>query len=141
METVACDWPVVKGDCVSGKEDSCIAVITLASSLEPYGKAAMWGSCKTENLGAEKIIINTISNSNIRYVLLCGNESKGHLAGQTLIALHKNGIDDDGRIIGSEGAIPFVENIGKDAIERFQKQVTIIDRIGLTDIDEIYNIV
>lgn len=101
----------------------------------------MWGSCKTENLGAEKIIINTISNSNIRYVLLCGNESKGHLAGQTLIALHKNGIDDDGRIIGSDGAIPFVENIGKDAIERFQKQVTIIDRIGLTDIDEIYNIV
>lgn len=141
IETVACGWPVVKGDCIAGKDDSCIAVVTLASSLEPYGEAAMWGSCKTENLGAEKIIINTVSNSNIRYLLICGNESRGHLAGKTLVALHRNGIDEDGRIIGSDGAIPFIENVGRDIIERFQKQVSLIERIGLVDIDEIRRIV
>ncbi|WP_440953716.1 tetrahydromethanopterin S-methyltransferase subunit A [Methanococcoides sp. FTZ1] len=141
METVAFGWPVVKGDCSAGNPDSCIAVITLASSLEPYDEAAMWGSCKTENLGAEKIIINTVSNSNIRYLLICGNESRGHLAGKTLVALHKNGIDDNGRIIGSDGAIPFIENVGRDVIDRFQKQVTLIERIGLVDLDEIRRIV
>lgn len=141
METITPEWPVVKGDYVVGTPESRIAVVTLASALEPYLDAAIWGTCKTENLGAEKIIANIISNSNIRYILVCGGESRGHLAGQTLLALHKNGIDEHGRIIGSDGAIPFIENITKDAIERFQDQIKFIGHIGLTDLDEIRQIV
>ncbi len=141
METVAPKWPVAKGDCYAGRSDSHIAVVTLASSLEPYDEAAIWGSCKTENLGAEKIILNVISNSNIRYVLVCGSESRGHLAGHTLVALHSNGIDHQGRIIGSNGAIPFIENLGRDLIARFQEQVEVIERIGLTDMTKIREIV
>ena len=141
MESIAPEWPVVKGDYVVGTPESRIAVVTLASTLESYLDAAIWGTCKTENLGAEKIIANIISNSNIRYILICGGESRGHLAGQTLLALHKSGIDEHGRIIGSDGAIPFIENISKDAIERFQSQVKIISHIGLTDLDKIQQIV
>ena len=141
LESIAPKWPVVKGDYVVGMPESRIAVVTLASTLESYLDAAIWGTCKTENLGAEKIIANLISNSNIRYVLVCGSESRGHLAGQTLLALHKNGIDDQGRIIGSDGAIPFIENISKDAIERFQKQVQLMGYIGLIDQDKIKLIV
>ena len=141
MESIAPEWPVVKGDYVVGTPESGIAVVTLASTLESYLDAAIWGTCKTENLGAEKIIANIISNSNIRYILICGGESRGHLAGQTLLALHKNGIDEHGRIIGSDGAIPFIENISKDAIERFQKQVQLIGHIGLIDPDKIKLIV
>ncbi len=141
LETITPEWPVVKGDYVVGTPESRIAVVTLASALEPYLDAAIWGTCKTENLGAEKIIANIISNSNIRYILVCGGESRGHLAGQTLLALHKNGIDEHGRIIGSDGAIPFIENITKDAIGRFQDQVKFIGHIGLTDLDEIRQIV
>ena len=141
MESITPEWPVVKGDYVVGTPESRIAVVTLASTLEPYLDAALWGTCKTENLGAEKIIANVIANSNIRHILVCGGESRGHLAGQTLIALHKNGIDEQGRIIGSNGAIPFIENIKKDAIERFQSQVKFIEHIGLTDPDEIRQIV
>ena len=132
---------MVKGDYVVGTPESRIAVVTLASTLESYPDAAIWGTCKTENLGAEKIIANIISNSNIRYILICGGESRGHLAGQTLLALHKSGIDEHGRIIGSDGAIPFIENISKDAIERFQSQVKLIAHIGLTDLDKIQQIV
>ncbi|NOR48355.1 MAG: tetrahydromethanopterin S-methyltransferase subunit A [Methanosarcinaceae archaeon] len=141
MESIAPEWPVVKGDYVVGMPESRIAVVTLASTLESYPDAAIWGTCKTENLGAEKIIANIISNSNIRYILICGGESRGHLAGQTLLALHKSGIDEHGRIIGSDGAIPFIENISKDAIERFQSQVKLIAHIGLTDLDKIQQIV
>lgn len=141
MESIAPEWPVVKGDYVVGTPESRIAVITLASTLEPNPAAAIWGTCKTENLGAEKIIANIISNSNIRYILVCGGESRGHLAGQTLLSLHKNGIDGHGRIIGSDGAIPFIENITKDAIKRFQKQVRFIAHIGLIDINRIHQIV
>ena len=141
LESIAPEWPVVKGDYVVGAPESRIAVVTLASTLESYPDAAIWGTCKTENLGAEKIIANIISNSNIRYILICGGESRGHLAGQTLLALHKSGIDEHGRIIGSDGAIPFIENISKDAIERFQSQVKLIAHIGLTDLDKIQQIV
>ena len=141
MGNTTATWPVVKGDCVSGNPESRIAVVTLASHMEPDANAAVWGSCKTENLGAEKVVANVISNSNIRYILLCGAESRGHLAGGTLLSLYNNGIDENGRIIGSEGAIPFIENIDKLMIERFQKQVTFIECIGLSDSDEIGRIV
>ncbi|WP_129597275.1 tetrahydromethanopterin S-methyltransferase subunit A [Methanohalophilus profundi] len=141
MDTVSEKWPVTKGDFSAGNPKSCIAVVTLASSMPLFEKAAIWGSCKTENLGAEKVVMNVVSNCNIRYVLLCGGESRGHLAGQTLKALYENGIDEDGRILGSEGAIPFIENLEIETIQRFRQQVELIDRTGLTDIDEIYSIV
>jgi len=74
-------------------------------------------------------------------VLVCGTESRGHLAGHSLLAIHANGIDEKGRIIGSQGAIPFIENISREAVERFQQQVTLLDRIGLNDPEEIRQIV
>ena len=141
MKTIADTWPVVKGDYTVGNPKSRIAVVTLASHINPSPEAALWGSSKTENLGVEKIVANVISNSNIRYVLVCGTESRGHLAGHSLLAIHENGIDEKGRIIGSEGAIPFIENISEEAVRRFQQQVVLIDRIGLVDSEEILKLV
>jgi len=141
LKTVADTWPIVKGDYTVGNPKSRIAVVTLASQISPLPEAAIWGSSKTENLGVEKIIVNIISNSNIRYILICGTESKGHLAGHSLLAIHANGIDEKGRIIGSEGAIPFIENISKEAVKRFQQQVVLLDKIGLTNQNEIKKIV
>ncbi len=141
MKTIADKWPVVKGDYTVGNPKSRIAVVTLASSINPSSQAALWGSSKTENLGVEKIVANIISNSNIRYVLVCGTESRGHLAGHSLLAIHANGIDEKGRIIHSHGAIPFIENIPREAVRRFQQQVVLIDRIGLVDSREILKLV
>lgn len=141
MKIIADTWPVVKGDYKVGNPQSRIAVVTLASSISPRPEAAIWGSSKTENLGVEKIVTNVISNSNIRYVLVCGTESRGHLAGHSLLAIHAHGIDEKGRIIGSKGAIPFIENIPEEAVRRFQQQVIMIDRIGLFDTKEILKLV
>ncbi len=133
-------WPPIRGDYVVGSPEGSVAVVTLASSLRAEG-ASLIGPCKTENLGIEKIVANVISNSNIRFLLICGIESKGHLPGNTLIALHRNGIDDAGRIIGSKGAIPFIQNLPRDAIKRFQDQVTVIDKIGLVDKQKIEELI
>ena len=140
-DTIAKAWPPVRGDYTVIDPRSRICVATLASDMEAFPGACMVGSCKTENLGIEKIIINTISNSNIRYILVCGTESRGHLSGNTLLAIHNNGIDEQGRIIGSEGAIPFIENIPAEAIERFRQQVELIDRRGLIETDEILELI
>ena len=133
-------WPPVRGDYQVGDANGGIAVVTLASCIFPKG-AAICGPCKTENLGVEKIVANVITNCNIRILILCGAESKGHLPGNTLLALHKNGIDEKGRIIGSKGAIPFIQNLSVQAVERFQRQVELIDRIGLEDMKEIERLV
>ena len=126
----ASGWPIAKGDFHSGDASSAVAVVTMGSHLDEQGicdgGAALCGSCKTENLGLEKVIANIISNPNIRFVLLCGTEVKGHLSGQTLVALHKGGVKD-GRVVGAEGAIPFIENLNDAAIKRFQEQVEFVN--------------
>jgi tetrahydromethanopterin S-methyltransferase subunit A len=126
----ASGWPITKGDFNSGDPNSPVAVMTCGSHLDEKGicdkGAAICGSCKTENLGLEKVIANIISNPNIRFILLCGTEVKGHLAGQTMIALHKNGVKD-GRVVGAEGAIPFIENLADDAIKRYQEQCELVN--------------
>ncbi len=132
----ASGWPLVKGDFHSGDANSCVAVITMGSHLDEEGicgaGAAMCGSCKTENLGLEKVIANYIANPNIRFMILCGTEVKGHLSGQSMVALHKGGVKD-GRIVGAEGAIPFIENLNDAAIKRFQEQITVVNIMETED--------
>jgi len=132
----ASGWPIVQGDFHTGDPQSPVAVVTMGSHLDEEGickaGAAICGSCKTENLGLEKVIANVISNPNIRYLLTCGTEVKGHLSGQSLIALHKNGIEG-GKIIGTKGAIPFIENLSAENIKRFQEQVELVDIMEAED--------
>ena len=136
----ASGWPLVKGDFHSGDANSCVAVVTFGSHLDEEGicaaGAAMCGSCKTENLGLEKVIANYIANPNIRFMLCCGTEVKGHLAGQTMIALHKGGVKD-GRVVGAEGAIPFIENLNDAAIKRFQEQIEVVNIMESEDLNAI----
>ena len=136
----ASGWPIVKGDFHSGDAQSCVAVVTMGSHLDEQGicdaGAAIAGSCKTENLGIEKIIANVISNPNIRFILCCGTEVKGHLSGQSFIALHAGGVSG-GKIVGAQGAIPFIENLSDDAIKRFQDQVEVVNIMESEDMGAI----
>ena len=82
-------WPVVSGDYIVGDPESPVAVVTLASHNEDIGAAAgaaISGPCKTENLGIEKVIANTVSNPNIRFMILCGAEVQGHITGESIKA-------------------------------------------------------
>ena len=136
----ASGWPLIKGDFISGDANSPVAIVTMGSHLDEKGLcdagAALCGSCKTENLGLEKVIANVIANPNIRFLLLCGTEVKGHLSGQTFGALHKNGVKE-GRVVGAEGAIPFIENLNDAAIKRFQEQVEIVNIMETEDVGAI----
>ncbi len=136
----ASGWPLIKGDFISGDANSPVAIVTMGSHLDEKGLcdagAALCGSCKTENLGLEKVIANVIANPNIRFVLFCGTEVKGHLSGNTFAALHKNGVKD-GRVVGAEGAIPFIENLTDAHIKRFQEQVEIVNIMESEDLGAI----
>lgn len=133
-------WPILKGEYEVGDVKNCVAVITLGSHL-PGGPqlaagACITGPCKTENLGIEKVVVHVISNPNIRYLIVTGSEVKGHVTGDSMLALHKNGVKDN-RIVGAIGAIPYIENLTAEAIERFQKQIEVVDFIGTEDVNAI----
>jgi tetrahydromethanopterin S-methyltransferase subunit A len=126
------------GRFVEGDAGSCVAVVTLSEELKlPGDKVALYGNMKTENLGVEKVVANVVSNPNIRFLIVCGSEVRGHRSGESLICLHENGADGNNRVIGAKSAIPFIENLPHEAIERFQGQVEVVDLIGDSDVDAI----
>ncbi len=128
-------WPVVKGEYDAGDPKSPVAVATCGSHFNLFpikAGASISGPFKTENLGIEKIVANIISNPNIRTLIICGSEVKGHISGDALIALYKYGTKD-GRIVNAKGAIPFIENLDANAIKRFQEQVKLVEMVDVED--------
>jgi tetrahydromethanopterin S-methyltransferase subunit A len=136
----AAGWPMLKGEYKIGDPKSCVAVVTCGSHLEDavliHAGAAISGSCKTENLGIEKLVSHIISNPNIRFLIVTGAEVKGHITGEAILMLHKNGVSKH-RIVGAKGAIPYIENLSQDAVERFRVQVECIDMINNEDMDAV----
>jgi tetrahydromethanopterin S-methyltransferase subunit A len=138
------DWPPVEGRYNVGDVKSPVAVCTIASidDIElDMSKIAALGKCVTENVGIEKIVQNLIMNPNIRYLILCGKESKGHFVGQAFMSLKEKGIDDENKIVGARGPIPFLKNITKEEVERYREQITPINIVGETDPDKIHEVV
>jgi len=135
----------IKHDIFFGNEKSVIAVCTLSSMdlLEQISKSeimkniALVARLFSENNGVEKLIKYVLEHSNIKYIVLCGKDTKGHLPGQALLALYKNGIDSNGRIMGALGKDPVVETITKNRVDEFRKRINMIDLVGVTDMDEI----
>lgn len=147
-------WPYIAGDYFVVNEKSDIAVVTCGSYELPKAlanlsnKIAIVGFCETENDGIAKILQNLVSNPNIRILIICGERVVGHEPGQTIIALYNNGIDENYRIIGSEGTIPILHpNYFRGGepnkfVERFQKQIIkIVDAQGETDVEKIISLI
>ncbi|MHA1960670.1 MAG: tetrahydromethanopterin S-methyltransferase subunit A [Candidatus Thorarchaeota archaeon] len=132
------DWPPLSGDFDVGSFSSCVAICTLGKKIQVKGDFALNGSCKTENIGIERVIVNVVANPNIRFLILAGPEVPGHLTGQSFKCLYENGIDEETRRINeAPGAIPYIENISLEAVERFRVQVELIDFIRVLDSDAI----
>jgi tetrahydromethanopterin S-methyltransferase subunit A len=92
--------------------------------------AALSGTLQTENVGIEKVICNVIANPNIRYLIVCGPESPGHVTGGALRCLYEKGIDKNRRIIDSESPAPYLYNIPVEWVARFRQQTEFIDLIN-----------
>jgi tetrahydromethanopterin S-methyltransferase subunit A len=127
-----------------GNPDSTVAVCTLSSmkllkviaSSSLMNKINVVGRLLSENKGIDLLVRHIISKEKIHTLILCGKDTAGHKPGQSLLCLHRNGIDQDGRIIGSASANPIL-SLTKQEVLRFQKQVKIIDKIGHSDISNL----
>lgn len=141
------DWPIEPGRYLTSNLFSPVGVVVILST--PYDSmpkateelvragvekgAGISGTLQTANIGIEKIVVNLISNPNIRYLILAGSES-GHFPADALKALFKNGADEKGYILNTKAPTAILKNIPKEAIERLRQQVQLIDLSGVTNI-------
>ena len=135
------DYPPEDGRYLRGNDRSPVAVIVILNhpedkiprEIEALVRAgleagsALSGTVQTENIGFEKIICNVIANPNIRWAVLTGPESEGHLTGEAFKALLANGVDEKKRILGTSAPHPLLFNLPLEFIERFRLQVSLID--------------
>ena len=133
-------YPPEEGRYVRGNDYSPVAVCVILDTFDfaipaelnelvmagVDSGAALSGMLQTENIGLEKMICNIVANPNIRYVVLCGRESAGHLPGESLLALKENGVSDTKQITGTCAPTPYLYNIPCELIERFRNQIEII---------------
>jgi tetrahydromethanopterin S-methyltransferase subunit A len=141
------DWPIEEGKYLLSNPLSPVGAVVVLTA--PYDKipkeaeelvrtgiekgAGISGTLQTANIGIEKIIVNFISNPNIRYLILAGRES-GHFPSDALKALFKNGTDEKGYIVNTKAPTAILKNIPKEAIERFREQIQLIALSGIADV-------
>jgi tetrahydromethanopterin S-methyltransferase subunit A len=133
-------WPPLPGDYKVVRYGAPVAVCTLNTvelwdSLAAHAPEglALAGTLHTENLGIERIVRNVLANPHVRFLVLCGEDTRqaiGHLPGQSLAALCENGVDGAGRIHGARGKRPVLRNVTGEQIEAFRKQVELVSLVG-----------
>ena len=136
----------IKQEFYIGNPNSEIAICTLSSislldNLKDSGmlsRVAIIGRLFSENKGIDSIIEYVNQNHKIKKIILCGKDVWGHKSGHSLLQLHKNGIDENFRIINSQSPNPYL-SVSKEMINYFQKNITLIDLINETDVQVLEN--
>ena len=129
-------WPINPGTFEIRDPASPVAVVcpaqnvVLQSEAISYG-AAISGPMITPDRGVELVITNTISNPNIRWIILAGKDS-GHLAGDVLYCVSRYGVDaKTRRVLNTRCPTnPYVMNLSDETINRFRSQVKVINLLG-----------
>jgi tetrahydromethanopterin S-methyltransferase subunit A len=109
----------------------------ISNSVDIMNRILIVGRLLSENEGIDTIIKFVLDHTELHHIIICGKEVKGHQAGQALISLYKNGMNNDGRIIGAKGPYPLLRSSQKD-IEEFRKQIIRVS--DLREIDDIKKI-
>lgn len=74
---------------------------SIARTDDIMNRILIVGRLLSENKGIDTLVRFTLKHPELRYIIVCGKDVKGHQSGQALLSLHKNGTDKDSRIIGA----------------------------------------
>jgi len=138
------EWPPLPGSYRVLDPLAPGAVCTLSSEdlFESLAEAtppgvAIVGSMVTENLGIERLVRNLIAAPAVSWLLLCGVDSKGHRAGESLLALSRNGVDAEMRVVGAPGHRARLPSLTHAEVEAFRRRVTVLEHLAVTDPGEV----
>ena len=125
-----------------GNSKSSIAICTLSSidllknfsNSKILHKISIVGRLLSENKGIDSIIKYVNRNSHVSLIIVCGKEVWGHKSGHSLFELHKNGIDQNNRIINSTSPDPYL-TVSESEIKYFQENVSLVNMINETNFE------
>lgn len=141
----------IAGDFTVVNRDGIVAVVTLGSDLDFLAREdiAVYGTMVTENTGITHMLHNILLNPKIRYLIACGQETRGHYPGNALVHLFRDGcevrkskkFDEDMIYVKNTKAanpiIPVETSELECFLRRLREQVALIDLIGETSPERI----
>ncbi len=127
-----------------GNPESGVAVCTLWTPLEIVDRHldnssyAVIGQLYSKDSGLNTVLRYCLSNKKVRCIVVCGQDRTQ--SGQALINLREKGVDEKRQVIGVVGATVDKE-IHLAAVERFRKNVEVIDARGIIDYSKLKEII
>ncbi len=116
---------------------SSIRLLTeISNDTELMNNLAIVGRLLSENKGIDDIINYCIVHKELEHLIICGKDSRGHRAGDSLIALSKNGMTKEGIIIESKSPRPQLRSSYQE-VEIFRERITVHNLIEETDLNRI----
>jgi tetrahydromethanopterin S-methyltransferase subunit A len=134
---------VPPGEATDTGDRGPVAVCTLAdrklaAELAGAPGVSLSGPLMTANLGITALIRAVLDRPWIQVLLVCGADSPLFGAGDSLIALDRNGVSEpDLRIIGTRGYVPVLSGLTWQEVEAFRHQVQVVDLRGERDPDRL----
>lgn len=131
------EYFVGKGSRIAICTLSSIRLLTeISNDTKLMNNLAIVGRLLSENKGIDDIINYCIVHKELEHLILCGKDSRGHRAGDSLIALSKNGMTKEGMIIKSKSPRPQLLSSYQE-VEIFRDRVTVHNLIEETDLNRI----
>lgn len=116
---------------------SSIRLLTeISNDTKLMNNLAIVGRLLSENKGIDDIINYCIVHKELEHLVICGKDSRGHRAGDSLIALSKNGMTKEGIIIESKSPRPQLRSSYQE-VEIFRERITVHNLIEETDLNHI----
>jgi acyl carrier protein len=98
----------------------------LAAELCGAPGVAVAGPLMTANLGIEELVRSVLRDRTIGVLVVCGRDSALFQQGQSLVALVRNGVRPDGRIVGAAGHHPFL-GLSPSDVDTFRSRIRLVD--------------
>jgi len=124
------------GDSIAVCTLSSINLLKKISKDNIMEKVVIAGRLFSENKGIDSLVAFCATSLSLKYLLICGRDTKGHYPGDALINLMVNGVDARGRIVNTIAPHPYL-TLDTGLIDKFRSRIELIDMRDCYDLDEI----
>ncbi len=129
----------------AGDPDSPVAICTLSSadllreltSSPIAGRVSIIGPLETQNIGLERMVGTLLERPRIRWLVVCGHESRGPYQAQALQSLFAYGLNEDGSIAQARARRARFRTLNAEHVNAVRQQVSLRDLVGVHDLDAI----
>lgn len=115
---------------------SSIDLLKEISQDKIMDKVLIAGRLFSENKGIDAIVTFCTNSPTLKYLIICGRDTKGHYPGDALVNMMTHGIDDNGKIINA--IAPYAKlNCSSVTVDNFRNKMNLIDLRGCSDLQKI----